>query len=105
MTVRPASDWSVRPAVPGLVSALARRPATRIWLVLVTATTLSWWLGDGHGPRRIATVGVILVAMLKVFLVGQYFMELRDAPWLLRGIFEAFCVVLLMLLSTTYLLA
>ena len=69
--------------------------SSAIWVLLIAATLLSWWLGAGHGirSREQASVIVILVAFIKVRFVGLYFMELRDAPRALRAIFEAYCVV------------
>jgi len=67
----------------------------RIWLVLVAATLASWSLGSGHGLSRGATAGVavLVVAFVKVRLVGLYFMELRSAPIPLRLAFEAWVLV------------
>jgi hypothetical protein len=64
-------------------------PATLTWLVLMSATGLSWWLGYGHdasntGPRAAATAGMIVIAFGKVWLVMYQFMEVRNAPWPLR---------------------
>jgi len=90
------------------MKALLQTRASVVWLVLVALTLVSWTLGTQHrfgGVPAPANLTIMVVAVFKVRLIGLHFMELRDAPWLLRGIFEAFCVVLLMLLSTTYLLA
>lgn len=88
--------------------ALVRTQATLIWLVLVALTTVSWALGtqhgfggDGHLP---ASLVIFAVAIFKIRLVGLYFMELRDAPRSLRGLFEGYCVALLGLLIGMYLL-
>jgi hypothetical protein len=84
-----------------------RRPGRDLtvpaWLVLVAATLLSWYLGDGHCAREVATVGVLVVAFGKVYLVGRYFMELRDAPRALRYGFAGWCVVMCLVLTTLYL--
>ena len=40
-------------------------------------------------------MAILVVAAVKVRLVGLYFMELRDAPPLLRGMFELYVVALL----------
>ncbi|WP_433518224.1 cytochrome C oxidase subunit IV family protein [Nonomuraea sp. CA-143628] len=64
-----------------------------VWLVLMAATVVSWYLGDGHGTRRLATVVVLAVAFVKVYLVGRYFMELREAPRVLRLLFGAWTLV------------
>ena len=47
----------------------------------------------------------MVVAVFKIRLVGLYFMELREAPLALRGVFEGYCVALLGLLTGMYLLA
>ena len=76
---------------------------TLAWLILVAATGLGWWLGQaGEGNAqgvRLATAGVIVVAFIKVWIVGFQFMELRYAPRWLRHSFDAWiifvCVALL----------
>ena len=83
-----------------------RTPASVAWVVLVTLTCVSWALGAWHGSmggRVLVSLIIIAVAVFKVRLVGLYFMELRDAPWVLRGIFEGYCIVLLGLLCSLYL--
>ena len=62
---------------------------TLIWLTLGAVTLASWWLGssDGAGdPERNAaiTYAVILIAGVKVRVIGSYFMEARHAPRRLR---------------------
>lgn len=83
------------PTRPGL-AALLRNRVSMVWGVLICATLLSWWLGAGHGisSHLGASVVVLLVAMVKVRLVGLYFMELRNAPTLLRTVFESYCLLL-----------
>jgi hypothetical protein len=77
--------------------ALLRTPASVVWLVLVAATAFSWTLGTDRGlgvdGRRAAGVAILTVAFIKVRFIGLYFMELRAAPYLLRGIFDAYCAV------------
>jgi hypothetical protein len=81
-----------------------RTPAAAVWLVLVAATSLSWWLGTDHGVTSRTGVGVVLmvVAFAKVHLVGRYFMELREAAPALRRAFDAYvgvvCALLVVLL-------
>ncbi|WP_309224806.1 cytochrome C oxidase subunit IV family protein [Mycolicibacterium sp. CBMA 234] len=74
---------------------------------LIVATLTSWYLGSDHGIRdhHLATVAVMVVAFMKVRFVGLYFMELRDAPSLLKGIFEAHCAVVCSVLVAVYLIA
>jgi len=68
-----------------------------VWLVLVTATLVSWSL-------RAIGLAVLAVAFVKVRLVGLYFMELRTAPVPLRLAFEAWVVVVGAVLAGLYLL-
>jgi hypothetical protein len=63
---------------------------------LVAATVLSWALGTSHGfgdDHNLNSALILLIAFVKVRFIGLYFMELRDAPLALRGIFEAYCAV------------
>jgi hypothetical protein len=85
-------------------TSILKTPAVRAWLVLMAATLVSWYLGDGHGSAQPATVLVIAVAFVKVYLVGHYFMELRDAPLPLRGVFGGWAVVVCAVLVALYLL-
>lgn len=69
---------------------------TLAWLILVVATGIGWWLGqaaqDNTQSVRLATAGVIVVAFVKVWIVGFQFMELRHAPRWLRHSFDAWLV-------------
>ncbi len=70
-------------------------------------TLVSWLLGTHHGFAQsthvAASLAIIVVAVVKLRLVGLYFMELREAPAALRGVFEGYCVVLLGVLVGMYL--
>jgi Prokaryotic Cytochrome C oxidase subunit IV len=47
-----------------------------------------------RAPWASVTVAVLVVAFIKVSLIGLYFMELRHAPPLLRSIFDVwYCAV------------
>ena len=63
-----------------------------VWLILTLATWLNWSLGSGHWPAsldaRFASICIAAVAMIKVRLVGRYFMELRYAPRQLQTVFD-----------------
>lgn len=67
-----------------------------VWALLVVATIVSGTVG-GHG------VVVLVVAFVKVRLVGLYFMELRSAPVPLRLLFEGWVVVTCSVLIGLYL--
>jgi hypothetical protein len=79
------------------VHTLLRTPATVVWFVLIAATAFSWTLGTDHGlgsgAQQLASVAILAVAFIKIRFIGLYFMELREAPHVLRGLFETYCLV------------
>jgi caa(3)-type oxidase subunit IV len=89
------------------MTALFRTPATAVWLLLITATGVSWALGTQHGMHghQLASVIILLIAFIKVRLVGLYFMELREAPNILRGLFEAYCLIVCAVLVGVFIFA
>ena len=89
------------------MTALLRTPATAIWMVLIVATMTSLALGSEHGinSHNLASTAILLIAFIKVRLVGLYFMELREAPTVLRGLFEAYCVIVCTLVTAVFLWA
>lgn len=84
--------------------ALLRSPITVVWVALVALTGMSLWLGTDHGFNSVelASVVVLVVAFIKVRLVGMYFMELRDAPIALRALFEGWCIVVCIAVVTMF---
>ncbi|RLA44053.1 MAG: hypothetical protein DRR06_10665 [Gammaproteobacteria bacterium] len=75
-----------------------RHPATPIWLLLMIATGLSWWLGVDAGREEdlnyhLISTTLIIIAFIKVRFVMRYFMEVRTAPLSLRLICDAWIVV------------
>jgi Prokaryotic Cytochrome C oxidase subunit IV len=78
------------------MSRLRPDPIVTVGLTLIAATFLSRWLAteEAHGGNVIAVV-ILIVAAVKVWLVGMHFTELHDAPRLLRGMFEFYVVALL----------
>lgn len=74
-----------------------RNPVNLAWIVLMATTFGSWWLGADHSEdswRQLATASVIVLAFIKVQLVGSYFMELRSAPALLQALFASWVVAI-----------
>ena len=80
-----------------------------VWLLLMIATLVSWKLGTDHGlyvdERRIAAFGVMGIAFIKVHFVGADFMEVREAPLLLRLWFAAWVVITLSVVIGIYMWA
>ena len=75
------------------------RPVLFSWIVLIAATLGSWYIGleevGEHSPYvPWFSTGLIVLATFKIRLIGLYFMELRHAPWSLRGIFELWVLCL-----------
>ena len=80
--------------------------AVIVWLVLVLATFLSWELASEEARAGdVIAVAILMVAAAKVRLVGLHFMQLRDAPGLLRGMFELYVVALFVALVGLFLAA
>ena len=77
---------------------MLRHRTTAIWLLLVFATAGSWVLGSENRGTAL-----MLVAFIKVRLVGLHFMELRSAPLALRSLFEAYVVVVCTVVIVMYL--
>jgi hypothetical protein len=82
---------------------LLRARSTLVWLALVIVTIVSWAVGADHQVGSGIAVVVLALALIKVRFVGLDFMELRNAPLILRGIFEAYCIILWMVLAGMYL--
>ena len=70
-------------------------PVTFVWLLLMAATGVSMWATVDHGVDGYALVTaiVMIVALVKVYLVGMFFMELRHAPVSLHAAFDAWCLI------------
>ncbi|HYP57374.1 MAG TPA: cytochrome C oxidase subunit IV family protein [Beijerinckia sp.] len=78
------------------------RANTAAWAFLITATLVSWWLGhaarNNFPAQHLAIAGVIGTALIKVWVVGLQFMELRNAPPLIRLAFAAWVVSMMVAL-------
>lgn len=65
-----------------------------VCLLLTGVTLLSWWLGNSHGHHAFTlnagiTLGVILIAALKVRVIVWEFMELKHAPVKMQRVADA----------------
>jgi Prokaryotic Cytochrome C oxidase subunit IV len=93
-----------------VLAPLLRTRTTAAWLLLTAATVLSWSLGADHSlgishGHPLAAITILVIAFVKIRFVGRYFMELRGAPPALRGVFEIYCIAVLLILSAMYSLA
>lgn len=70
---------------------------TAVLLVLVLLTLTSWYLGleQSHAQQvsQWSGIAMLLLAFFKVRLVIQHFMEVREAPLMLRLACEGWVVV------------
>lgn len=77
------------------------RTTTLIWLLLLAATALTWWLGES-GQVNAARFGSVptLFALsgLKGWWVANDFMELRHAPALWRRLVLGWLLVVIALI-------
>jgi hypothetical protein len=76
-----------------------------VWAGLVLATVVSFVAGHDH--ESIGTAGVVaslVIAFVKIRFVGVEFMELKDAPPVLRIAFTAWCVLVAAMVVVMYLL-
>jgi hypothetical protein len=80
------------------MNALVQNSATLVWVVLMLATGVSWWLGtqpesSGASASRQATLVMMVVAFFKVRLVIMHFMEVREAPLPLQLLCEGWVII------------
>lgn len=61
-----------------------------LWLVMASASVLTYWLGTDHPmleSARVVAALLLLIAFLKVWVIGNYFMEARNCPRPVRNSF------------------
>lgn len=68
------------------------RSTVVVWTILVATIAVSLALGADHVSSAASTL-IVIVAFIKVWLIGNYFMELNRAPRLLQGAFSGYVVV------------
>lgn len=68
------------------------RRLTLFWVILMAVSVLSFE-SSLFGSRFAAAI-VIVIGLVKALIVGREFMELREAPLVLRGLFHAWVVIL-----------
>lgn len=80
---------------------------TAIWLILILASFLTWWLGTNDSrdqlSDRVMIAAVVVIAFLKAYLVGMEFMEVRGAPVVLRGLLTGWVGLLAVAVPALYL--
>jgi hypothetical protein len=86
----------------------ASRKIAAVWFLLIAATLLSWRVGTAYAPdagggQTLSTLAILLVAGVKVRLVGLWFMELREAVTPLRLAFEVYVLAVVAMMVGLYL--
>ena len=81
---------------------------TIVWIFLTLLTGISWILSDGSSPTdataiTYVAIGLFALAFFKVRLVIMYFMEVLDAPWALRSVFELWVIGIFLAVVGLYL--
>lgn len=78
---------------------------TLVWFALVGATVLSFQMGSGlaFSDLRYAGGAILIVSFIKVRFVIAEFMELRQAPFVMRLIADLWTVAACALLVTLFL--
>lgn len=84
------------------------KSAVIIWVVMVSATALSWAIGSREivgnvtNDHEVAGLFILLVTFIKVALIGLYFMDIRSAGRGLRALFGVYCSGAVILLMVFY---
>lgn len=98
-----ASSRPVGIIAPVAAAAPGAFHATLIWLLLLAATGLSWWLVERQVlDARLAGSAALGIAAFKVRLVFLHFMELRSAPPRWRLAFEAWLLLFFFIIFLGY---
>ena len=78
---------------------------TMVWLALVGLTCVSLFLGE-RGAASAASyslvLGLIVLACIKVRMVILHFMEIKEAPLMLRGVLELWVAAVGVMLAVMY---
>jgi hypothetical protein len=77
------------------------------WLALSAITVVSWWIGSHHGHDAFVhnpavTIGVILMAAIKVRVIVGEFMEVRHATPTVQRVVDVWIAALVVLLLVLY---
>lgn len=84
-----------------------RNSLTYVWAFLAAITVFSWWISHEGGTafrvNQAVTIGVLVIAAVKVQCVMQHFMEVQTAPtWLRRTCVGWLLAIFALLLGCYY---
>ncbi len=95
-------------SVVDVASRRAQRRIDIVWGVLVVATLVTFWLGEGGLAARSGMAAVLVMfglAFIKGLMVILDFMELRHAPLLWRALMIGWLVLIVVLIVSVYAVA
>jgi caa(3)-type oxidase subunit IV len=81
---------------------LLKNSAHRAWIVLMIATSITWYLGEVGAAGTMAIVAMLVIAFIKGRLVILDFMELREAPLMWRVLLEGWLILVSSLILLAY---
>jgi hypothetical protein len=79
-----------------------KNSAHRAWLVLLVATSITWYLGEVGAADTLSIVAMLAIAFVKGRLVILDFMELRGAPLMWRLLLEGWLILVSSLILLAY---
>lgn len=80
------------------------RFSTLIWLVLAALTLTTFSIGEAGLAGRFTMLSLLAIAFFKGQMVANYFMGLRYAGWLWRGIILGYFLTVGGLIAVAYLI-
>lgn len=79
------------------------RPCTPIWLVLMLLTMATYAIGETGTGSTAMMLTVLGIAVIKVQMVADYFMDLRHTRWLWSGIVLGWLALVTGMIAIAYL--
>jgi len=73
-----------------------------IWIALMVATVLTWFIGESGRTGTSAVIAILLIAAVKGWLIIYDFMALRRVTFLWRGIVLGWLLLTLALILLAY---
>lgn len=78
-------------------------PCTLVWLVMMLLTVTTYAIGEAGMSGTTVVLIVLGIAVIKVQMVANYFMDLRHTRWLWRGIVLGWLLLVTGLIAIAYL--
>jgi hypothetical protein len=79
-----------------------KNSAHRAWIILLIATSITWYLGEVGAAGTLSIVAMLAIAFVKGRLVILDFMELRGAPLMWRLLLEGWLILVSSLILLAY---